>query len=369
MLNVEVLVVGAGPAGATAALNLAPTRRVAIVDIRSEPRPRIGESLPPAAKRLLTDMGLFDSFVAEGHRPCYGKVSVWGSAVPTVTDFMRDPDGHGWLLDRARFESWLRWLASLRGAQLLIPGRLETVERIGDRWSVLLTTEAGSVTLTTDFLIDAGGRSAAVARRLGAHRRVEDDLLCGWAYGQVERAGRWEGFSYVEAVEDGWWYTAPLPGRRRVLAFHTDADLPAVRWAKRGTVSNEGAALLKHIPPGSELASSLSESGFSPEDRVEVTTAASVALEPCAGAAWLAAGDAALSFDPLSAQGLLNALFTGLAAAETADGYLSGRDDAVSEYTRLLNGIREAYRAHLTAWYRLETRWPKSPFWQRRQCG
>ena len=363
MQDVEVLVVGAGPAGATAALNLAPTRRVAIVDLRSVPGPRIGESLPPAAKRLLSDMGLFESFLGEGHRPCHGKVSVWGSARPTITDFLRDPDGHGWLLDRPRFEAWLRRIARQRGAQLLIPGRLERVERIGERWSVVLTTAAGSRSLSADFLIDAGGRSAPVARRVGARRRTEDHLMCGWAYGQEAQPGRWAGFSYVEAVEDGWWYTAPLPGRQRVLAFHTDADLSAVRWVK------EGAALLERVSPGSELALLLFETGFAPEGRLEVTTAASADLEPWAGPGWLAAGDAALSFDPLSSQGLLNALFTGLAAAATADGYLSGRDDAVTEYTRLLDGIRDAYRTHLTAWYRLETRWPESPFWQRRQHG
>jgi flavin-dependent dehydrogenase len=91
-----------------------------------------------------------------------------------------------------------------------------------------------------------------------------------------------------------------------------------------------------------------------------------VVLEPCAGPAWLAAGDAALSFDPLSSQGLLNALFTGLAAAETADGYLSGRNESVTEYVTVVDGIRDAYRGHLAAWYRSETRWPRAPFWCRR---
>jgi flavin-dependent dehydrogenase len=53
-----------------------------------------------------------------------------------------------------------------------------------------------------------------------------------------------------------------------------------------------------------------------------LTAAHSSALEPCAAERWIAAGDASLSFDPLSAQGLLHAPFTGLAAAEAADAYL-----------------------------------------------
>ena len=53
---------GRGPAGAVAALDLAPTRRVVLVERRAQPAPRIGESLPPAARRLMTDMGLMDDF-------------------------------------------------------------------------------------------------------------------------------------------------------------------------------------------------------------------------------------------------------------------------------------------------------------------
>src|SRR5262245_44885249 len=93
--EIDALVVGAGPAGATVALNLAPLCQVALVDRRARPGPRIGESLPPAARRLLTDMGLWDSFTAAGHYPCYGNRAGWGSAQPIETDFLRDPDGHG----------------------------------------------------------------------------------------------------------------------------------------------------------------------------------------------------------------------------------------------------------------------------------
>jgi len=114
--EIDVLVVGAGPAGATVALNLAPLRQVALVDRRARPGPRIGESLPPAARRLLTDMGLWESFTAEGHSHCYANRAAWGSAQPVETDFLRDPDGHGWDIDRARFEVWLRAVAVDRGA-------------------------------------------------------------------------------------------------------------------------------------------------------------------------------------------------------------------------------------------------------------
>jgi 2-polyprenyl-6-methoxyphenol hydroxylase-like FAD-dependent oxidoreductase len=62
VIDVDILIVGAGPAGAVAALNLAPTRRVVLVERRADNLQRIGESLPPAARRLLADMGLLGRF-------------------------------------------------------------------------------------------------------------------------------------------------------------------------------------------------------------------------------------------------------------------------------------------------------------------
>lgn len=356
----DVVVVGAGPAGATAALNLAPTRRVALVERRSRPQQRIGESLPPAARRLLADMGLHRSFLAQGHVRCHGNRAVWGADTPVETDFLRDPDGHGWHLDRARFEAWLRASAVARGATFLAPARIKAIERVTRRWRVHLTTALGDVAVDADVVIDAGGRSAPVARRLGATRRALDRLVCGWVYGRADKGGRGAGFTHIEATEHGWWYTAPLPVGR-VLAFHTDADLPAARIAR------DRESLLHCAGDLAELSAVLAESGFVPEPQSAITAAHSTVLEPCFGPGWLATGDAALSFDPLSGQGILNALFTGLAAAEAVDRYLSGTLGNMAGYGARITRIHQEYRRHLALWYAAETRWPKAPFWRRRR--
>ena len=78
----DVLVVGAGPAGTIAALNLAPRRRVLLVERDRAVGARIGEALAPAARRLLADMGLLDSFAAQGHAPCHANRSIWGADAP-----------------------------------------------------------------------------------------------------------------------------------------------------------------------------------------------------------------------------------------------------------------------------------------------
>lgn len=371
MQHYDVLVVGAGPAGSTAALNLAPLRRVALVEARAEVPRRIGESLLPAARRLLKDMGLLDSFQVEAHSPYYGNRSSWGSSHWSETDFLRDPDGHGWHLDRPRFEAWLRRIAVERGSALFAPARLEAIERGGDSWKVVLATESGAVPIVADVVIDATGRGAHVARRLGAARRTRDHLVCGWVCLEIacdQTSGHGAGFTHIQAAEDGWWYTAPIPGNRRMLAFHTDSDLPAARLA------TQPATLFTNAPADGEFGEILGRMSSSKEAKASakasaehgVTPASSSVLEPCAGPGWFAAGDAAMTFDPLSGQGLLNALFTGLAAAEAADRYLQGCDDVVPGYLQTLAGIEMAYRRHLSEWYQAEGRWPSAPFWERR---
>ncbi len=358
--EVDVLIVGAGPAGAIAALNLAPTRTVLLIDKQPRPTPRIGESLPPAARRIFGDMGLWESFHIQKPSPCYGNRSVWGSSRLIETDFLRDPDGHGWHIDRAQFDMWLRAIAVDRGAMFIAPGHLNSINWDGQNWHTEVGADDGTIELIARVVIDAGGRASPVARSLGARRKMADKLVCSWVSGRAHPIHRGAGFTYVEAVEDGWWYSAPLPDDRRVFAFHTDSDLPTARAVA------DSKKLLQRAATTDELGAMLSESGFIAEHS-GFAAAHSAILQPFAGPAWFAAGDAAFSFDPLSSQGLLNALFTGLAVAEAVDRHLSGAKDVRPEYLQTLNQIYSAYQHHLNYWYGAEERWSDKPFWQRRQ--
>jgi flavin-dependent dehydrogenase len=81
---------------------------------------------------------------------------------------------------------------------------------------------------------------------------------------------------------------------------------------------------------------------------------------------WLAVGDAAMAFDPLASQGIAKALDHGKRAASSIAAYLSG--DAMSLERLALDLRREyaSYRATRADYYRIETRWPESVFWKRR---
>jgi hypothetical protein len=74
-------------------------------------------------------------------RPSHGSESSWGAAYLDGNDFIRNPYGHGWLLDRARFDASLRERARDAVAAVLEEVRPLLVTReYGDGW--LLVAEA-----------------------------------------------------------------------------------------------------------------------------------------------------------------------------------------------------------------------------------
>lgn len=353
-MKVDVAVVGAGAAGAAAAAIIARSASVALIDRVAEPVWRIGETLPGAARRPLAAIGAWEDFLAAEHDSAPLKVSRWGSDEAVALDAFRDPDGVGWRIDRARFEADLRANAVRRGVRLLVPAHVEGIAAASDGWSVRLND--GRI-VSAHVLIDASGRRTRLLRDHGQRQMVADRLACAY---QTVAAADGDAATYVEATEDGWWYSAVLPGQSRLVAFHGDSDLGAVaRIFEAGPVA---AAL--SVAGLAELIGAVDSSTASPP---AMCSAASIA-HSAAGKRWLAAGDAALAFDPLSSQGLFNALVTGIEAGSNALAMLDDAktDAAMRDHAAMIGRVWQAYSGHHATYYRMELRWRDAPFWQRR---
>ena len=350
---VDVAVIGAGAAGSAAAAVLAPEASVALIDRVAVPGWRIGETLPGAARRVLAAIGAWERFVAAGHAEAPLKVSRWGSDTAVELDSFRDPDGVGWRLDRARFEADLRANAEARGATLIAPAAVRSLARTARGWTVALTTGAS---LEARQIIDASGRRSRLLQPFGQRRVVADRLAC--AYQRVRQRGDVDPSTYIEAVPEGWWYTAALPDGWRIVAFHGDSDQPALRSILRARPLAAGQRI-----PG--LAAAIGD--VDPTDApAPALCVANSAAASAAGRGWLAAGDSTIALDPLSSQGLLNALVTGLEAGEAALALLGGDPVAVPRHAERMARIWRAYLGHYAIYYAMERRWPTSPFWRRR---
>jgi flavin-dependent dehydrogenase len=360
-IPVEVVIVGGGPAGAAAAIVLARLGRRVLLANRDEGSDfRIGEAVPPAVRPLLRDLGVLDRVLADGHLPCYGNVSVWGSDEPVATDFIFDPNGHGWHLDRARFDATLR-AAARDGGTKVVPARFVGAVPDGMGWSVTLARgNQGGNTLRTAWLIDATGRRAAVARRAGAARRRDDALVAFYTRFRTRTNTDLDGRTAVESVRDGWWYTARVPSGERVVAFLTDADL----FDRAAVLS--AAWFAAQLDSTRYIRGLLGAHRYEPVGPPRAAGAQTARLDRFGGPAWTAVGDAAISFDPLSSQGILTALFTGFRAGMAVDRALAGDPAAIDEYGRLVSQIDLAYRRYREACYAAEWRWSDCPFWRRR---
>lgn len=208
-VDVDAIILGAGPAGATAALNLAPFRKVLLIDPAACAASRIGESIPGAARRLLADMGPLEQFLSDGHVPRYALRSAWGDATPAIRDSIADPDGHRWQIDRKLFEDRLRAAARARGA-LSITARAIAVRPVPDGFAVALDS---GIELMARLVIDASGRRS---RLLTVPRTRRGKLSCAWL--RARGASLPAGIVQIEAEMDGWWYCSALPSGDGLLA-------------------------------------------------------------------------------------------------------------------------------------------------------
>lgn len=362
----DVAVLGAGPAGAAAALSLRylrPALRVALVEPSRYDAWRVGETLSPGCRELLAGLGCWERFESQRFLESFGTRAAWGGGELYDHEFLFSARGSGWHVDRARFDGMLCAAARDAGAEIVAETRFADAERCDGYWKLKL--RGGG--LEASWVIDATGRSAAFAVRQGA-RRLAADRLVGVAV--RFRAPGSDPSTLVEAQPDGWWYSAATPENGLVVVWMSDADLVRRLGLSDGTRWFEQLARSRHT--AARVAGAAAEAG------PIVRAAHSQRLSDFGdagvnGDGWVAAGDAACTLDPLSSQGILKALRTGKIASFVALDGLEGpagrAASSLARYRQLLAAEYSRYLETRALFYGEERRWPESPFWARRQPG
>lgn len=355
----DVAILGGGPAGAAAALSLRrlqPALRVALVESSRYTAWRAGETLSPGCQELLAGLGCWERFVDARFLESFGTCAAWGGDEPYDHEFLFSARGSGWHVDRARFDALLCDAARDAGAEVLV-GRFVEAERLaGRRWKLVLRG-APLDPIEASWVVDTTGRSAVFAARQGAHRLAADRLVgVAVRFRTVQPSDL---RTLVEAQPEGWWYSAAIPDSGLIVVWMSDADL--VRQQGLGEGPRWFQQLAKSRYTAARVAGAVAES------RPVIRAACSQRLSEFGGEGWLAAGDAASTFDPLSSQGILKALRNGKIASFAVLDDLEGRASSLGRYQQLLTAEYSRYLETRTWFYRQEQRWPESSFWSSRQ--
>lgn len=360
--STDALILGGGPAGVSAAVTLSDGgASVLLVERTLYERGRIGESFPPALMHALAGLGLWQDFDRTEHLPSHGIRSYWGGDEPYERSFIFDAYGTGWHVDRRAFDLSLARAAERRKVKVLRATRLLSCEPApSGGWTMQLATADRITVVSTRFVIDATGRRASLARRMGGVSTASNRLVGIYGYHVLKEEGAAaDNFMLIEAARDGWWYSVPLPEGGLVLTFMTDADLRARDIMRDASCWHEQ---LRRAPHTAARAS-----GYTLAEKLRLVPAHNSRMEPVWGHDWLAVGDAANAYDPLSGDGVLRALDTGRRGGAAALALLAGDDSPARTYSRELSEEFDTYLLRQKAFYSREARWRDSPFWTKRR--
>ncbi len=333
---------------------------VVVTEAGGEPVERFGESVPPDILLALDRLGLADVFRADGHCPCPGSMSVWGRNKPGYNDFILNPIGPGWHIDRPRFETMLRTRAQQTGASIWTATRVVAVDDADDAGFIatLQHRSHGTRRVRAGWVLDATGCAAWFARRHGATRRTHDRMVAIVRLAAIG-SGTFTAQTLVEATAQGWWYCARLPHDRLVTVLVTDQ-----RKARDYLVADY--ARWRELLAGTTLLAPRLDACRLDDEQFRTHPVTSAMLDRVEDERWLAIGDAASGLDPIASQGIYKALADAADATEVIAAAAGRRAPPPWTYTERVTARFEDYLANRAYLYGLERRWADAPFWRRR---
>ncbi len=329
-------------------------RRVVVVEKAAFPRSHVGESLAFGVMPLLEVLGLRSAVESAGFLRSSWATVDWASE----RNRYEVHGGPSLLVDRARFDAILLQAASsLAGVRLYQPARVVRATRVGARWEVALDT--GEV-VHAKYLAQASGRSRIrVSSQTGAlpgtKRAIGPRTLALYAYWRdtADFSVGEQGDTLVEAGREAWYWGAPLPDRTFNATVFVDPG-PGGDYEKLLEQS-------KLLGPRLRNARRLSE--------IHITDATPFADLVPATSSSIKVGDAGLSIDPLSSQGVQTAIGTALHAALVLNTLMDRPEDTELALDFYRARVRESADFHAAAaadFYLRQAVCDGGDFWRRR---
>jgi flavin-dependent dehydrogenase len=353
----DAIVIGAGPAGSTAAAVLAEKgRRVVILEKQKFPRYSVGESLIPYCYFPLERIGVLEKIRQAAFVKKYSVqfAGVDGRISQPFYFFqhLEHEASQTWQVWRSEFDKILLDNALEKGAQVLEETVAKKLIRDGDQYVGVEARGKDGVSrsLYAPITIDCSGRDGfALKRNDWLVRDPKLNKISIWTYyrGGLRDKGHDEGATTVAYLpEKGWFWYLPLAGDVVSVGITAEAD-----YLYRGG-KDVPAIFEREIHVNKWI-----EEHLVPAERINdfrVTGEYSYRSRHCAAGGLVLAGDAFAFLDPVFSSGVLLALRGGEMAGDAVDAALTAGDFSAERfrgYSEQLCSGMEAMRKLVYAFY------------------
>jgi flavin-dependent dehydrogenase len=320
----EVIVVGGGPSGSTAAARLAQRgRRVLLLEKEPFPRFHIGESLLPCAMPLFDALGVGQTLADHGFLPKYAAEFVTADGSLSRRYAFRDgliggaPSAYE--VDRSEFDKLLLDNSRRLGVEVRESAQVTKFELGRDAVSVTVREGADQRRFSAEMLIDASGQHSLVAGRLGLRemdRELKNFAVFSHFEGAERHSGDREGDISIVLVPGGWWWVIPLCNDRTSVGLVAPSRKLGGRKPDQAYFKEQIAAtpyLERRLARARQVAPVRAISDYS------------YVSKRLAGDRWLLTGDAAAFIDPVFSTGVYLGMAGAFRAAEAVERALAER--------------------------------------------
>lgn len=327
--STQILVVGGGPAGATAAGLLAKEGfDVTLLERERFPRYHIGESILPSCRPILELLGVWDKVERHGFQPKGGAYFFWGDEEWEVRfSAMGDDNPSAWQVVRSEFDEILLDHARELGVEVVEGVSVKELEFDGDRPVAALWAEtkdaASKGRIAFDYIVDASGRNGVIATKHLKNRKLHEVFrnVAAWTYwkGAKPLPKGPAGAIGVASTAEGWFWVIPLHDGTTSIGLVTGRDRFNAQRAELGSIqavydrSVEQSAIIQDLIAGAERVADF-----------KVEQDYSYAAESFGGPGFLLSGDAACFLDPLLSTGVHLATYSAMLAAASISSVLRG---------------------------------------------